>query len=68
MAKVTARLSVKGTDLREMMEQAKEQMADLGDAQWRITEVELWNQEDMASKSGMVRLWSGSFTLEANVE
>jgi TnpA family transposase len=67
MPKVTARLTVKGVDLKEMMNQAIGQMADLTDAQWTISEIELWGQEDVASREGMARLWSASMSLEANV-
>mgnify|MGYP001316287895 CR=1 FL=1 len=67
MSKVTVRVSVKGTDIREMMATAKEQVADLGDAPWTISEMELYGQDDMATKQGLVKMWSASMTLDADV-
>jgi len=68
MPKVTCRISVKGVDLKDMMAQAVGQMMDLTDAKWKITDIDLWGQEDIASRSGMARLWSASMVLEANIE
>jgi hypothetical protein len=68
VAKATIRVSVKGVDLREMMANAKEQVAELTDAKWTITEIEVWGgPEDIAVKNGMARLYSASMTLEANI-
>ena len=68
MAKVTIRVSAKGIDLKEMMANAKEQVADLADANWKITDVEVWSgPEDIAVKNGMARLYSALMTLEANI-
>ena len=69
MAKATIRVSVKGVDLKEMMTSAREQVADLTDAKWTITEIEIWGgPEDIAVKNGMARLYSASMTLQANIE
>jgi len=43
-------------------------MMDLTEAKWKITDIRLWGQEDVASRSGMARLWSASMTLEANID
>jgi hypothetical protein len=67
MPKITTRISVKGVDLKEMMASAITQLADLTDAKFKITEIDLWGDEDVAAKNGMARLWSASMTLEANI-
>lgn len=67
MPKVTTRISVRGTDLKEMLKQAHEQLADLSDAAFTATEVDLYPIDDVAAKDGMMRLWSASFTMEADV-
>lgn len=67
MAKVTVSISVRGVDLKEMLAQAHEQLGDLSDAPFTVTQVDLYAVDDIASKDGMARLWSGSFTAEADV-
>lgn len=68
MPKVSASVSVRGTDLKEMMATAKAQMADLGgDINWKISDISLWSQEDAATKQGLVRMYNCSMTLEATV-
>lgn len=67
MAKVTARITVRGVDLGQMMAQAKAQLAELSDAKWSVSEVDLYSIDEMATKDGMAPLWSASMTLEANV-
>lgn len=67
VAKVTARIGVRGIDLKEMMASALDQLSELSAETWTITEVELYGSEDIASKSGMAQLWSASMTAEANV-
>lgn len=67
MAKVTTRISVRGTDLKEMLRQAHEQLGELTDAEFTATEIDLYPIDDVAAKDGMMRLWSGSFTMEADV-
>jgi hypothetical protein len=69
MAKVTARVSVNGTDLNAMMDQAKEQFGDLSNGtDFKITEVDLWGAQDIASKQGMTIMWNATITGEATVE
>lgn len=67
MAKVTARVSVRGIDLKEMMQGALDQLSELSSEKWTIIEIDLYGSEDIASKSGMAQLWSASMTAEANV-
>ncbi|MFA6046180.1 MAG: hypothetical protein WC718_14445 [Phycisphaerales bacterium] len=67
MPKIVVNVSVKGTDLKQMMASAKEQMADLGAVPWKITQINLWGQDDAATRQGMVKLWSASMDLEANI-
>lgn len=67
MAKVTTRISVRGVDLKEMLKQAHEQLADLTDSAFTVTEVDLYPIDDVAVKDGMARLWSASFTMETDV-
>lgn len=67
MAKVTTRISVRGTDLKEMLKQAHDQLADLSDSAFTATEIDLYPIDDVAAKDGMMRLWSGTFTMEADV-
>lgn len=67
MAKVTVRLQVRGVDLKEMMSGAVEQAGELSEAAWKITEIDVWGNEDIASRQGMARLWQASMTLEATV-
>jgi hypothetical protein len=68
VAKVTTRISVRGVDLKDMLTEATSQLADLTDATFTVTEIDLWpGSEDVAMKDGMARLWSASFTMEADV-
>jgi hypothetical protein len=67
MAKVTARVNVRGVDLKEMMATTIEQLGELADAKWTITEVDLYGSEDIASRQGMATLWAASMTAEANL-
>lgn len=67
MSKVTVSINVRGIDLKEMMAQAKEQLADLTDAEWTITDVALYCVDDIAGRDGMARLWNASMTMEATV-
>lgn len=67
MAKVTTMISVRGTDLKEMLREAQEQMAELTDTPFTVTQIDLYAIDDVAAKDGMVRLWSGSFSMEADV-
>lgn len=67
MAKVTARVSVKGIDLKEMMASAMDQLGELSDATWKITEVDLWGSEDIASRDGLAQVWTASMTAEATL-
>lgn len=68
MAKVTTRISIRGVDLKEMLAEAHTQLADLTDATFTVTEVDLWpGGEDVAMKDGMARIWSASFTMETDV-
>lgn len=67
MAKVTTTVNVRGVDLKEMLKQAHEQLSDLTDAPFTVTNVDLYAIDDIASKEGMARLWSASFTMETDV-
>jgi hypothetical protein len=67
MAKVTTRISVRGVDLKDMLQQAYEQLADLSDARFTVTDVDLYPMDDVAVKDGMARLYSATFTMEAEV-
>lgn len=67
MAKVTARVNVKGIDLKEMMASAMEQLGELSDTTWTITDVDLWGHEDFASRNGLAQLWSASMSAETNL-
>lgn len=67
MAKITVRLNTRGVDLTGMMAEANEQLSELADARWRITDVECFAGEDLPSKDGMMRLWSAMLTAEAEV-
>lgn len=68
MAKVTTRISVRGVDLKEMLKEAHAQLADLSDSAFTVTDVDLWpGAEDVAMKDGMARVWSATFTMEADV-
>jgi hypothetical protein len=68
VAKLTTHISIRGVDLKDMLQQAREQLADLSDATFTVTDVDLYVMEDIADKEGMARLWSASFTMEANVD
>jgi len=68
MAKVTTRVSVRGIDLKDMLKQAHEQLADLSESPFTVTEVDLYGIDDVAVKDGMARLWSATFTMETNVD
>jgi ribosomal protein L11 len=70
MPKVSVHLNMKGVDIREMMAQAKEKMADVAgsDVKFKITEMEMRDYgDDMATKQGMARLYYCDMTLEANI-
>lgn len=67
MPKITVRLSTRGVDLAGMLTEAKDQLNELADARWRITDVECYAGEDLPSKDGMLRLWSAMLTAEAEV-
>jgi hypothetical protein len=44
------------------------QLSDLTDAPFTVTQVDLWpGAEDVAMKEGMARIWSATFTMEADV-
>lgn len=62
MGKVVARITVQGTDLEAMRNEAIEKLSELHGGAWTVDEVDLWGSEDIASKAGMLRNWSGSFT------
>lgn len=67
MAKITANISVSGTDLPAMRDEALQMLSELYGGEWTVTEVDLWGQEDLASKAGMLRSWNGSFTAETTL-
>jgi polysaccharide pyruvyl transferase WcaK-like protein len=67
VAKVTARVSVRGIDLKEMMSSALDQLSELSAETWTITEVDLYGSEDIASRDGMAQLWSAQMVAETNV-
>lgn len=67
MAKITTRVSLQGVDLKEMLQQAQKQLADLTDATFTVTDVDLYPINDIAVKDGMARLWSATFTMETEV-
>lgn len=67
MAKVTAQLSVRGVDLKEMRARAIEQMQELEAVQWTITECSLYSYDDEPERDGLARRWNATFTLEAQV-
>lgn len=67
MAKVTARVSVRGIDLKEMMASALDQLSELSSEAWTITEVDLYGSEDIASRDGMAQLWTASMTAETSL-
>lgn len=66
--KVTTRISVRGVDLKDMIAQAREQVSDLSDAEFVVTDVDVYPIDDIATQQGMARLWSASLTLEANLK
>jgi len=69
VAKVTARVTVRGSDLAAMIAEAEQQFSDLSpDGEWTIAEVDLWGSEDVASRGGMTVLWSATITGETSVE
>ena len=67
MAKIKASVSVSGTDLVAMREEALQNLGELYASKWTIEEVDLWGEEDLASKAGMLRAWRGSFTATAEI-
>lgn len=67
MAKVTARMSSRGVDLSQMIAQAKDQLSELSDAKWKLSDVDLYSVEDIATKEGLSPVWSASMTFEADV-
>jgi hypothetical protein len=67
MAKVTTRVSVRGVDLKDMLKEAHAQLSDLTDSPFTVTDVDLYAIDDIASKDGLARLWSATFTMETDV-
>lgn len=66
--KAKIRLTLKGTDLAEMAKTALSKADQLAKADWSIEEVDLWGEEDVQSKEGMVIMFSATFNLVADVE
>jgi hypothetical protein len=52
VAKLTTHISIRGVDLKDMLQQAREQLADLSDATFTVTDVDL--------TSPTKRAWRGS--------
>lgn len=67
MAKISATVSVTGTDLPAMRDEALRMLGELHTTEWTLEEVDLWGEEDLASKAGLLRSWRGSFTAEAQL-
>lgn len=67
MAKITARISVSGTDLDAMRDEAIDRLSELYRGPWQVEEVDLWGEEDIASKQGMLRNWQATFSCEASI-
>lgn len=67
MAKITANISVAGTDLVAMRDEALEKLSELHSGSWTIESADLWGEEDMASKQGMLRSWRASFSATAQL-
>lgn len=65
--KTRLRLTVKGTSLAEMAQSALEKADQLASADWTVEEVDLWGEEDVQAREGMLVVFSGSFTLVADV-
>ena len=65
MAKVTAQLSVRGVDLKEMRAKAVEQLTELEDLPWEVVETQLYSYDEESERDGLARRWNAQFTLEA---
>lgn len=69
MAKITARMNGRGTDLEAMKQNAISKFEDLSPgADWTITEIDLWGEEDVGTRQGMVSMWTATITATADVE
>lgn len=68
--KVTATVNVRGVDAAQMMVAAREKLAELSTADWKLTEVSVnnWMEDAAATRDGMLPMWSGSVTAEADVK
>lgn len=65
--KVTANTSVSGIDLRDMMAEAQSRFDEMANVPWTIVSVDVWGNEDVASKQGMSQLWRATFNAEASL-
>lgn len=65
--KTTLKLTIKGTALAEMAQSALAKADQLANADWAVSEVDLWGEEDVQAKEGMLVVFTGTFTLVAEV-
>lgn len=71
MAKVTATVSVRGVDASAMLASAKERLSQLSSGEWSIKEVfisDFGPMDEVATRDGMLPMWSGSVTAEADIK
>lgn len=69
MPKVTARVPMRGVDLKQMMDEAKAKMADVAPGvPFKITDVQMMDMgEDLGTRQGMARMFACDMTMEADV-
>lgn len=66
--KTRLKITVRGTDLAEMAKSAMSKADQLASAEWTVEEADVWGEEDIQSKEGMLVMFTCNFTLVADVE